>query len=481
MKIITTTISMLLVISAYFASAQGLQVSPNTSIKVETGTTLDMTASDLIIESDASGDASLIDLGSVTYSGGGEAKVQRYLTNDAWHLISSPVSNATVEMFTGDFVQYFTESTNTWTDVNSPSYQLQIMNGYALWSMEAAPSTEIFEGATNTGSQQFSFTKALDGFNVLGNPYPSYIDWDQVTIHENLNANFYLYDPTIGELGDYVYYLKNGGANTTTQFIPSGQGFFVQATGSGTQTFDNSVRTHGTQQFFKNEIEQTMLVLKVTGNDVTTQTAIRFIEDATPQIDRLYDIQKIISGNADIPNLYSYAENQKMAINTFSAIKDHEIVPVSFDAGMDGNYSILADELASIPEEVTVLLEDISLNYIQNLRVNPEYTFNYVSGAKRELNVHFKDVTGIESPEAGGQLAVNCYLAKNILYVNFLKDFENKQFNATISVHSITGQQVLLRETSQVVNEIPFDGSQSIYIVSIITDEGIYSTKVYNR
>ena len=55
-------------------SAQGLKVEPGTCIKVETGTTLDISGGgDLFLESDATGDASLIDLGSITYSGGGQA------------------------------------------------------------------------------------------------------------------------------------------------------------------------------------------------------------------------------------------------------------------------------------------------------------------------------------------------------------------------------------------------------------------------
>ena len=133
MKNKTMILLMMFVLSSYLASAQGMKVEPGTSIKVETGTTLKFTSGDLVLESDATGDASLIDLGTVTYSGSGEAKVQRYLTNGTWHLISSPITDAQAGMFTGDYLQIHSESSNAYTDVSSTTYQLVPMKGYALW------------------------------------------------------------------------------------------------------------------------------------------------------------------------------------------------------------------------------------------------------------------------------------------------------------------------------------------------------------
>ncbi len=57
---------MILALSAYLVSAQETRVEANTCIKIESGTTLDVSSGgNLILKSDATGDASLIDLGSV--------------------------------------------------------------------------------------------------------------------------------------------------------------------------------------------------------------------------------------------------------------------------------------------------------------------------------------------------------------------------------------------------------------------------------
>lgn len=484
MKYKTVMLLLIFALTKYLALAQVLSVDPNTNIKVLSGTTLKISGGDLLLKSDANGDASLIDLGNVTYTGGGESKVERYLTNGKWHLISAPVAETFAAQFQNDFLQFHDEETNNWFDITSVGDELLPGKGYSLWTIDGAPTTEVFSGITHTGDQSFSFSQTGQGFNLIGNPYPSTLDWDAVTIPSELNGAIWLFDPTVGDNGIYKYYIfGGGGANTTTQYISSGQGFFVRATGgAGTLTLQNDDRVHGGQAFYKSGYSNEMLVLKATGNNITTQTAIRFNPDATPQVDRLYDVNKILSNSSDVPVVYTKCENQLMAINTLPAIAGNETVPVYFQAGLNGTYSFSATEMESLGDEVPVFLEDISMNYMQDLRANPDYSFAYTTGATKEFMVHFKDVTGIELPEDTGKLAVNCFLMNHILHVNF-KDAnsENGRVDATISVHGITGQQILVKESSQLVNEIPFAGSQSIYIVTIITNEGIYSTKVYNR
>ncbi len=71
MKCKTVLLMTMLIAAGPLLSAQGLKVETGTCIKVETGTTLDISGGgDLFLESDALGDASLIDLGSVSYTDG---------------------------------------------------------------------------------------------------------------------------------------------------------------------------------------------------------------------------------------------------------------------------------------------------------------------------------------------------------------------------------------------------------------------------
>ncbi len=446
--------------------AQEIRVHPNTCLKVEPGTILDISSGNLIVESNETGDASLIDFGDVTYNGGGEAIVQRYLIGGQWHLISAPVNNALAGMFLDDYLQFHTEGTNDWTDISAEDYHLLPMQGYSLWSVETGPTTQIFLGVTNTDLYEKAFAQNGSGWNLFGNPYPSAIDWDALTLPSQLSAAICLFDATIGLEGDYRYYINGGGgANTTTQYIPSGQGFFVRAVdGGGTMTIANVAMVHNEQGFYKNTEDEAMLVLKARGNDVTSQTAIRFNENATSEIDRLFDVHKIICNSPDVPNLYTKCEDQPMAINTLPSISKHETVPTWFEAGMDGNYSILATELNTIPEEVPVYLEDVALNYLQDLKAKPEYVFDYTSSEVRDFKIHFKDVTGIEDLGSSSVPAIQCYLSNDKLHVNFTSDGPEGWANANIDVYTISGQLILSRAISRQKNEITFSGSQAAYL-----------------
>lgn len=482
MKIKTLLLITMLVAAGSLLSAQGLKVEPGTCLKVESGTTLDISGGgDLTLKSDATGDASLIDLGSVSYNGGGEAKVERYLTQGQWHMISAPVAGAVSGQFEGDYLQIHDEPGNGWSDVSSMTYGLIPAKGYALWTVDGAPTTELFSGTTNTGSQSYSFTQSGEGYNLVGNPYPSVLDWDAVTIPNELGGAIWLFDPTEGDNGVYKYYISGaGGSNTTTQYIPSGQGFFVRATGgAGTLALDNSDRTHGGQSFYKSEGLNQMLVLKTTGNNITTQTAIRFIPEATENVDRLFDVNKIISNSTDVPNVYTKCEGEKMAINTLPAVSGNETVPVYFEAGMDGTYSFSATELESIPAEVPVFLEDVSMNYVQDLRTNPDYSFSYTTGVEKGFILHFKNVVGLDELSAEAR-AFQCLLNNGMLSVNYIgsSPFEGP---ATISVYSLRGQQMLTKKTGNPQTEIQLNGAEAMYIVRVQYQQAVYATKVFNH
>ncbi len=90
----------MLLISTCFVSAQEIRVEPNTCLKLEAWSSLDITMGNLIIESSSSGDTSLIDFGNVSC----EAKVQRWITESEYHLISSPITNAVSGMFLADYL-----------------------------------------------------------------------------------------------------------------------------------------------------------------------------------------------------------------------------------------------------------------------------------------------------------------------------------------------------------------------------------------
>ena len=469
--------------------AQGLKVEAGSCIKIEENTTLDISnGGDLYLKSNSTNDASLIDLGSLSYSGGGEAMVERYLTNSKWHIISTPVSTVQSGQFEGDYLQMHDETTNLWTDIASLNYNLIPAKGYGIW-IDDGPTTEIFSGITNTGNKEFNFTRTdmvndtAEGWNLVGNPYPSILDWNAITIPVNLGGAFWVFDPTLGESGSFRYYIDGGGdSNTADQYISSGQGFFVRATGSGTLQFTNSVRISQAASFYKREVildEQQMLVVKVMSNEIENQTAFRYNSNATPLYDRLYDVFCIPSASLDVPNIYTKSQGIKMSVNTYPVINEDEEYPFYIEMKQNGTLSLSIKELNSIPEQYPLYLEDVQENYVQDLRQNNQYTFNYTKNTIKEFKIHFKDATGVYE-ETLESYTFNCSLNNQKLRVKYLGD---KSFNgsAKINVYNLAGQQILSTQTNEVDFETDFSGASSSYLVHIVYDKKSFSTKVYNK
>jgi hypothetical protein len=476
MKIKAFTILTWSVFLAYLVSAQG-RVEPGTCIKVESGTTVDVGSGNLILGSDAMGDASLLDYGTVSYSGGGKAEVQRYLTAGHWHLVSSPVSSALSGMFLADYLQEHSESTNGWSNIVPVNLTLIPMQGYALWSVEAVPTTEVFSGSTNTGTLNKSFTQSGEGWNLVGNPYPSALDWDAVMIPAQLSGAIWIFDPSIGTNGDYRYYINGGGAgNTTTPYIPSGQGFFIRATGGPSAiTLDNTSRVHNGQVFYKSNENETILVLSAKGNEITTQTAIRFNENATQQVDRLYDVYKLFTESPDVPVIYTKSENENLAINTLSAITGNEVVPVWFRVGMDGEYIINATQLETFDISIPVYLQDIETGMLQDLRQNQQYNFSYKTGTDKAFLVYFTDPKTFVALKSD----IRIYAESSNLHVDFPVSYlAHPDFTASILVFDVNGKKILQTETGSLNNLIPIAGRNNLYVVKVITSSETTNGKV---
>ena len=117
-----------------------------------------------------------------------------------------------------------------------------------------------------------SYTK---GFNLVGNPYPSPIDWDAATGWTKTNIDNALYyfkasgtDQYSGTYSTYVNGMFQA-MGVSTNIIPSMQGFFVHVTNgafpvTGTLAMDNSVRiTDMTHSFIKSDGKGTIPLLRL--------------------------------------------------------------------------------------------------------------------------------------------------------------------------------------------------------------------------
>lgn len=374
----------------------------------------------------------------------------------AWHLTSSPISDGLSGIYLGQYLQNYDEATEAWTDIIPVDIPLVPMNGYGFW---ATGNTAYYTGTLNTGAYSQGLVPAgAFGWNLLGNPYPSSIDWDLVTIPGYMNSAVYYLD---GATGNYVSY--NGGMGGGTRYIPPVQGFFVSATGAGPFAVDNSVRTHmDGSMYYKDEMSNTAEIV-ATGNGFADKTFIRFDESATAGFDGQYDAYKLfgLEYNNHLPQIYTVS-GDNLSINVQP---EASAIPMSFRAGLDGEYIISAGTVNDIDY---LYLRDLVTNEITDLNES-SYTFNYKSGDNdARFMLHF-------SPFGENEGSVNIYSYGQDIFVTLPEDVQGD-----IYIYNMMGQLISTHATNGTFNQIGMVQGGN-YIVKVLTNQGTETQKVNVR
>ncbi len=333
----------------------------------------------LIIKSDSSGTASLITKGDLT--GDGTYKVELYLVQDTGvsnHLISPPIPSAMTNTFIGYYMYKYNEPTS-WVNMLINQH-LEVMRGYAVYKPNMTSDTKAYIGTVNSGTigteNNLTRTDSTRGWNLLGNPYPSAIDWDAESgwTKTNVGNAIYTWDQAHRIYTSYVGGIDvNGGSN----FIPSMQGFMVrvvQEQSFGTLQMTNDVRVHNTIPFWKNNIHN-VIRLSASSGDFTDEAVIRFNPFSTAAFDVKWDAVKLMSEKAKA-QLFTIASNEEFSINTLPEITEHLIVPLHLKIYEGGDYTITAKGLNSFDEDIYIYLEDLNLQKTTYLNANSVYSFS---------------------------------------------------------------------------------------------------------
>jgi hypothetical protein len=228
----------------------------------------------------------------------------------------------------------------------------------------------------------------LAGYNLLGNPYQSFLDFDafvsqNATLLGNSNfANTYaVYDPNEG---NYVQY-KSGsskGSRAAGQYINMHQGFFIQVNATGTATFTNAMRSNsGTPNFRGEQPAYPLINFIVKDNEGNTDLAI--LECNRPEND---GAKKLRTGNA-AGRIYFRYDNENLAIYFRNSDKDYQTL--NFAAEEDGNFT-LSWERANDNFRTLTLVDNIT-GIKTDMLTHDHYTFE---GRVDDYNTRFKIVFG---------------------------------------------------------------------------------------
>ena len=249
----------------------------------------------------------------------------------------------------------------------------------------------------NSGSSNLGYTSAtanstVRGFNLVGNPYPSNIDWDkfQNTLSSsgiygaNIDSTVYMLDPISKNYGAYIAGNNQIGTNNATNIIPSGEGFFVRATAVNPQLiFNESAKTStqvtgaslmlgkpvvsGPLQYFR---------IKMIKDSISTdETMIRIRGDASlnflNKVDAVYK-----QGNGAVALAGYTNDNIDVAIKSAPLPGlQAESFALDVNANTTGIYKLTLKDIVAIPRLFDVWLMDKYKKDSLDMRQNITYQF----------------------------------------------------------------------------------------------------------
>ncbi|HNW97794.1 MAG TPA: T9SS type A sorting domain-containing protein [Bacteroidales bacterium] len=478
-------------------SVKGILLS-NGTLNADGNITLLSTASKTaMIDGSGSGDV----LGNII--------MQRYLASGfGYKYLSSPFQSATVNELSDDIdlgvsfatlYRYDESQINSgWISYINTSGILNPMEGYSVnFGAVSSPVTFDIKGEVNNGDLQTTlynnnktYTK---GFNLVGNPYPSPIDWDASSGWTKTNIDDALYFFNAGTTnqykGTYSTYINGVSSDgIVNSIIPSMQGVFVHVSNgtfpvSATLGFSNEVRINDlAPSFHKKELKQDIPLLRLIAYfkdnaSYTDPVVIYFNNSASMNFEKDYDALKIFNSDDLIPNLYvATPDAAQLSICSMPYPADSlTTVPLGITTESDGWVLFKAKDIYEMPSDIHVYLYDTKTGYY-NLHDEQECHL-YLKGGEYENRFYIvfskKDLQYFPTTDE----KFFAYGNNNKLFV-----YLNLQNNETgnLLVSNLLGQTVYKEELNgNGYHEIDVNINRGVYIITLQSTEYKYSKKIF--
>jgi hypothetical protein len=388
------------------ASFSHFRIGPNASLTVAptsfltiNGTLTNLSGMDgLVLQSGSDGTASLMH-----NTPNIEATVERYLTGNPllqskhYHQVCFPLNApVTAADFLGAYMWEWSHAQQEFVSIGS-STETSVSNnsGYFVFYPESSVTYD-FAGQLNNGLITLPLATQINDFSLVPNPYPSAIDWDATVgwTRTNLEGSYWIWSPTANNYAVYNGFVGSLGA---TEFIPSGQAFFVKnAAGSAVLELNNNARTHSFQDYFKiTHNEMDYLSIRVDVNGFKDEILVLFHEQSE-NIKDSFDSNKLF-GSSGSPQLFSVsADGAELSINCIPKPEKATMIPVSYS--LDSNVEVRFEFSmhGSFDQKVRTILEDVLRNEMIDLSLNNSYTFQHnKDNHSNRFVLHFEPVTDI--------------------------------------------------------------------------------------
>ena len=478
------------------ATASSITLNSTAKLSLLPGDTLNV--SSLNLQSDGDGTATFVNNGTAEIT---SANVDQYLATTRNWYVSSPVSNATLPTgYTsylyrepGDNIGFVAPASAYWKSVVAGD-PLTVGLGYIAKPLSDA-QTLSFSGTLNDGDIPVVLTKTVEanksGFNLIGNPYPSYLN-PMAVINSNSQLEKTIWYRT--RSGSYYFEsvnttsgvgTNNAGTGTVTGYIPPMQAFWVRVNGNTTLTFTNEMRYHsGTYGASSTTLlkapaelntEQSILRLKVSNGTNSDEAILVFNPKASNGYD-VYDSEKMSNDNITIPEIYTKADTKELVINGLETVQYNTEIPLGFRTQQLNNFSLQLTELKNFDNSTHVYIFDKLNNTEYEITGETPYSFaSEVFNGTSRFSIVLRSQSVVTQNDNNIEKQLYSYInAQNQIIVN-------SPYGLTINfigIYSATGQLLNELKPTSNITVIPNRLAPGIYFVNIKTADKTISQKV---
>jgi hypothetical protein len=386
----------------------------------------------------------------------GTMTIQRFITArpDGYSDISSPMTSATFASWNDDFNLVFSAYIPNVTEPSCYGYDETMFDYYGIESMTenmvpgvgyevyfasdgdsttSLPARTVdVTGTPNMGNISVPVTVNNDGWNLVGNPYASFIDWTHYRTNAGIaiNSQFLFYDEAIEDFA----------AGNPGDVLAPSQGFWIEATSAGNAIFQESNKIVNTSSSFRSRNEQ-LFAVRVSSDLIrfTSNTYIRFDESADVSYSANHDLTFHQLPNAKAPSLFSHSSDGKnLRINELQPEESFSL-PLTFISGIDGTYQISLHHIESAQLEGynSIILEDKKTGEIIDI-TNLNYEFEgLVDDDKDRFILHFNKKSTLAIAATSNVSFIN---SSDGVFVNFNLD---ELVPAYVTVYNLAGQEIV--------------------------------------
>ena len=373
---------------------------------------------DVSLLSDADNTGSIGEIKSQAEIIGDEILYQRFFPagQGNWRMMCSPITDATFAQWNDDFpttgftgsdypnypseadpwsnIRVYDETVTTgelhdgFESIDNINDVIGNERGYFVYFIPS-PTLVDMMGTFHKGERSFTLTQTVsntdpynDGWNLIANPYPSAIDWDDALgwSKSDLDNAIYAFDPINEQYGSYINGISVGQLDNQ---IASFQAFWVKASGPNpTLTINEKAKVNTGGVFMRSQDMNTQSLVRIRVNtdleNVYDETVLGFHFGALQGFDPTLDAYKFFSGDPALPNLATVpdtVEHHPMSIAMVPVPEEDMVIDLLLRPGQQSELTLKNIMVDSYEGNLCFVLEDKLLETFVPFNLEDEYTF----------------------------------------------------------------------------------------------------------